>query len=77
MGNTKDVMEKINSWNSFLFHHAERYNREVAMTATYILEVDSIKAKKVAALLKTGKSKAEAEKGSELTVDEKKAASLP
>jgi hypothetical protein len=76
MGNTKDVMEKINSWNSFLFHHAERYNREVAMTATYMLEVDSIKAKKAAALLKTGKSKAEAEKGSELTIDEKRQAAM-
>ena len=76
MGNTKDVMEKINSWNSFLFHHAERYNREVAMTATYMLEVDNIKAKKAAALLKTGKSKAEAEKGSELTIDEKRQAAM-
>ena len=72
----KNIMQKANYFNSFLFHHAERYNREVAMTATYMLEVDSIKAKKAAALLKAGKSKAEAEKGSELTVDEKRQAAM-
>jgi hypothetical protein len=60
MGNTKDVMEKINSWNSFLFHHAERYNREVAMTATYMLELQRLRDKK----------------GSELTVDEKRQAAM-
>ncbi len=60
MGNTKDVMEKINSWNSFLFHHAERYNREVAMTATYMLELQRMRDKK----------------GSELTVDEKRQAAM-
>jgi hypothetical protein len=60
MGNTKDVMEKINSWNSFLFHHAERYNREVAMTATYMLELQRMRDKK----------------GGELTVDEKRQAAM-
>jgi len=44
MGNAKDVLEKINSWTSFLFHHAERYNREVAMTATYLLELNRLRA---------------------------------
>ena len=44
MGNAKDVVEKINSWTSFLFHHAERYNREVAMTSTYMLELDRLRA---------------------------------
>jgi hypothetical protein len=53
-------MEKINSWNSFLFHHAERYNREVAMTATYMLELQRLRDKK----------------GSELTVDEKRQAAM-
>tara|TARA_R110000796_G_scaffold162799_1_gene279742 strand:+ start:45 stop:3098 length:3054 start_codon:yes stop_codon:yes gene_type:complete len=43
MGNAKDVLEKINSWTSFLFHHAERYNREVAMTSTYMLELDRLR----------------------------------
>jgi hypothetical protein len=74
MNNAKDLLEKFNSWTSFLFHHSERYNREVAMTANYLLEVDSIKEKKAAALLKTGKSKAEAEKGSALTDLEKREA---
>jgi len=74
MNNAKDVLEKINSFTSFLFHHSERYNREVAMTANYMLEVDRMKAKKAAALLKTGKSKAEAEKGSALTDLEKREA---
>jgi len=44
MGNAKDVVEKINSWTSFLFHHAERYNREVAMTSTYMLELARLRA---------------------------------
>ena len=43
MNNAKDVLEKINSWTSYLFHHAERYNREVTMTATYLLELDRLR----------------------------------
>jgi hypothetical protein len=58
MNNAKDLLEKVNSWTSFLFHHAERYNREVAMTATYMLELGRMKAAK----------------GSALTAAEKKAA---
>jgi len=46
MGNAENVMEKINAINSFLFHHAERFNREVAMTATYMLELQRMKNKK-------------------------------
>jgi hypothetical protein len=33
----------INKATSFLFHHAERYNREVVMTANYMLELDKLK----------------------------------
>jgi len=44
MGNAKDVLEKINSWTSFLFHHAERYNREVALMSTYMLELGRFRA---------------------------------
>jgi hypothetical protein len=50
MNNAKDLLEKVNSWTSFLFHHAERYNREVAMTATYMLELGRMKAAKGSAL---------------------------
>jgi hypothetical protein len=67
MGNTKDVMEKINSWNSFLFHHAERYNREVAMTATYMLELQRLRDKK---------GYKEGGKVPDLTVDEKRQAAM-
>jgi len=67
MGNTKDVMEKINSWNSFLFHHAERYNREVALTTTYMLELQRLRDKK---------GYKEGGKVPDLTVDEKRQAAM-
>jgi hypothetical protein len=60
MNNAKDLLEKVNSWTSFLFHHAERYNREVAMTATYMLELGRMKAAKGSALT-TAEKKAAAE----------------
>ena len=60
MNNAKDVLEKINSFTSFLFHHSERYNREVAMTANYMLEVDRMKAKKGSALTDLEKREAAA-----------------
>jgi hypothetical protein len=44
MNNAKDALEKINSWTSFLFHHAERYNREVALISTYMLELGRLRA---------------------------------
>ena len=56
----KNIMQKANYFNSFLFHHAERYNREVAMTTTYMLELQRMRDKK----------------GSELTVDEKRQAAM-
>ena len=58
MGNAKDVLEKINSFTSFLFHHSERYNREVAMTANYMLELNRMKAKKGSALTTVEKREA-------------------
>ena len=58
MGNAKDRIEKINSWTSFLFHHSERYNREVAMTANYLLELNRMKTKKGSALTLAEKQKA-------------------
>ena len=45
MNNAKDALEKINSFTSFLFHHAERYNREVAMTSNYMLELKRLRDK--------------------------------
>jgi len=56
----KNIMQKANYFNSFLFHHAERYNREVALTTTYMLELQRMRDKK----------------GSELTVDEKRQAAM-
>ncbi len=50
MGNKEDALEKINAINSFLFHHAERYNREVALIATYTLELQRMRDKKGSAL---------------------------
>lgn len=44
IGQSKDRLEMINKATSFLFHHAERYNREVVMTANYMLELDKLKA---------------------------------
>ena len=58
MGNAKDRIEKINSWTSFLFHHSERYNREIAMTANYLLELNRMKTKKGSALTLAEKQKA-------------------
>ena len=46
MNNAKDVLEKINSYSSFLFHHSERYNRETAMTANYLLELNRLRSDK-------------------------------
>jgi hypothetical protein len=43
IGQSKDRLEMINKATSFLFHHAERYNREVVMTANYMLELDKLK----------------------------------
>ena len=60
MGNAKSMIEKAASWTSFLFHHSERYNREIAMTATYTLELDRMKAKKGSALTDLEKRKAAA-----------------
>ena len=60
MNNAKDWLEKANSFTSFLFHHSERYNREVAMTANYMLEVDRMKAKKGSALTDLEKREAAA-----------------
>lgn len=44
IGQSKDRLEMINKATSFLFHHAERYNREVVMAANYMLELDKLKA---------------------------------
>ena len=45
MNNAGDALEKINSFTSFLFHHAERYNREVALTSNYMLELKRLRDK--------------------------------
>ena len=45
MNNAGDALEKVNSFTSFLFHHAERYNREVALTSNYMLELKRLRDK--------------------------------
>jgi len=37
-------MEGINRWTSGMFHHAERFNRETTLTASYALEVRKLQA---------------------------------
>tara|TARA_R110000751_G_scaffold174190_2_gene280553 strand:- start:1372 stop:2967 length:1596 start_codon:yes stop_codon:yes gene_type:complete len=39
----KDRLEMLNAYTSWLFHHSERYSREVLMTATYELELDRLR----------------------------------
>ena len=43
MGNARDLIQKASAFSSFLFHHAERYNREVAMTSNYMLELKRLR----------------------------------
>jgi hypothetical protein len=38
-------METVNAFSSFLFHHAERYSREVTMQAAYRLELNRLRDK--------------------------------
>ena len=39
-------MEMINKTSSFMFHHAERINRETTLTAAYLLEVQNMQKKR-------------------------------
>mgnify|MGYP003114702633 CR=1 FL=1 len=39
----KDRLEMLNAVTSFLFHHSERYSREVTMVSTYQLELDRLR----------------------------------
>jgi hypothetical protein len=39
----KDRLEMLNAYTSFLFHHSERYSREVLMASTYELELDRLR----------------------------------
>ena len=46
MNNAKAYnMQKLTLFTSFLFHHAERYNREVALTSNYMLELKRLRDK--------------------------------
>ena len=38
-GRTRSIWDKANAYSAFSFHQVERYNRQVAMTATYQLEL--------------------------------------
>jgi hypothetical protein len=42
-GKSSDLMEQVTQKATFLFHHAERMNREVSAVATYDLEMQKLK----------------------------------
>jgi hypothetical protein len=42
-GKSSDLMDKVTQTSTFLFHHAERANREVSAIATYDLEMQKLK----------------------------------
>jgi len=42
-GKPSDLMEQVTQKSTFLFHHAERMNREVSAIATYDLEMQKLK----------------------------------
>jgi hypothetical protein len=42
-GRAKDVWDKTNAYSAFMFHQVERFNRQVAMTTVYKLELDRLR----------------------------------
>jgi len=44
-GRAKDKWDTTNAYSAFMFHQIERYNRQVAMTTVYKLELDRLRAK--------------------------------
>lgn len=38
------IIDRINAWSGFVFHHGERMNRQITMIAAYNLELDKMKA---------------------------------
>ena len=42
--NSKSKFQKFNMFSGFIFHHAERFNRQNVLIAAYDLELDSLKA---------------------------------
>jgi hypothetical protein len=62
-GRTRSIWDKANAYSAFSFHQVERYNRQVAMTATYQLELQRME-----------KSPTAEEKGMSLTARREKAA---
>ena len=48
-GREKGVFDGISAASAWIFHHAERYNRQVALGATYTLELSRMKKQKVGA----------------------------
>ena len=41
-GKTRNAWDKINAWSAWTFHHMERMNRQVALVASYNLEIDRL-----------------------------------
>jgi len=45
-GRDKTAMDGVSAASAWVFHHAERYNRQVALTATYTLELNRLNSDK-------------------------------
>jgi hypothetical protein len=44
-GRAKDVWDKTNAYSAFMFHQVERFNRQVAMTTVYQLDLQRLRGK--------------------------------
>jgi hypothetical protein len=46
MDNKSTMLDRVNSWSGFIFHHGERMNRQVSLIATYKLELERMQKEK-------------------------------
>ena len=67
LDNTEGMGNKINAISGWMFHHAERFNRQVGLAMAYKLEVDSIREK--AAKEKRQVTQAELEAAAQQAID--------
>jgi hypothetical protein len=40
MDNKSTMLDRVNSWSGFIFHHGERMNRQISLIASYNLELE-------------------------------------
>ena len=57
-GAKETVLDKINKYSGLAFHHAERMNRQLALIATYKLELDKMRKAKKGELTEADRKKA-------------------